>query len=230
MPLQPLRPRRLYREIANQLLDLIARGEYPPGSRLPSERELCASLDVSRTAVREALIALELAGAIEVRTGTGIRVRRDAPAVMHPASEAFSPFETLGVRLLVEPEAARLAALHATPAQRAALADALRRLSRGPLPQRREADRQFHVRIAEASGNPALAFVVDELWRRGSTPMWSRLDELAIDDARIAANVGEHKAVLEAVRARDGDAAQRAMRTHLRNAGRSRLGGLDRGR
>ena len=72
MPLQTIEPRRLYRQIAEQLRGLIRAGEYPVGARLPPERDLAAQLGVSRPSVREALIALEVEGLVEVRMGSGI--------------------------------------------------------------------------------------------------------------------------------------------------------------
>ena len=76
MPLQPIETRRLYRQIADQVAGLIARGEFPPGARLPTERELAQLLGVSRPSVREGLIALEVEGLVDVRVGSGIYVRR----------------------------------------------------------------------------------------------------------------------------------------------------------
>ena len=78
MPLQTVESTRLYRQIAEQISTLIDRREFPAGSRLPAERELAVLLGVSRTSVREAIIALELAGRVEVRVGTGIFVARAA--------------------------------------------------------------------------------------------------------------------------------------------------------
>ena len=77
MPLQTVESTRLYRQIAEQISTLIDRREFPAGSRLPAERELAVLLGVSRTSVREAIIALELAGRVEVRVGTGIFVLGD---------------------------------------------------------------------------------------------------------------------------------------------------------
>ena len=76
MPLTVVEPKRLYRQIADQLAQLIASGEFAAGSRLPAERELAASLGVSRASVREAIISLEMSGLVEVRVGTGIFVTR----------------------------------------------------------------------------------------------------------------------------------------------------------
>ena len=71
MPIQTIEPRRLYRRIADQLRSLIEHGEYAVGTRLPPERDLAAQLGVSRPSVREALIALEVEGLVEVRMGSG---------------------------------------------------------------------------------------------------------------------------------------------------------------
>src|SRR3546814_16563839 len=80
MPFQPIEPRRLYRQIADQLRVLIQAGEFPVGARLPPERDLALKLGVSRPSVREALIALEVEGLVEVRMGSGIYVRSRAAA------------------------------------------------------------------------------------------------------------------------------------------------------
>ena len=74
MPLQTVEPRRLYRQIADQIAGLIGNGEFAHGSRLPAERELATLLGVSRTSVREALISLEIGGLVDVRVGSGVFV------------------------------------------------------------------------------------------------------------------------------------------------------------
>ena len=79
MPIQAIDSDRLYKKIARQLSDLIAAGEFNPGQRLPSERELAQLLGVSRPSVREALIALDIEGKVEVRVGTGVFVAAPPP-------------------------------------------------------------------------------------------------------------------------------------------------------
>ena len=74
MPFQVIDNQRLYRQIADQLRALIDSGEFPPGSRLPAERELAKLLGVSRASVREAMIALEVIGLVDVRVGNGVLV------------------------------------------------------------------------------------------------------------------------------------------------------------
>src|SRR5207249_3451443 len=112
MPFHSIEPRRLYRQIADQIRGLIRNGEFPAGSRLPPERDLARQLGVSRPSVREALIALEVEGMVEVRIGSGIYVLGGgaAPAVAHHMDAAAGPFELLRARHLIESECAALAA------------------------------------------------------------------------------------------------------------------------
>ena len=113
MPLQTVSPQRLYRQIADQIRQLMASGEFALGSRLPAERDLALQLGVSRPSVREALIALEVEGMIEVRTGSGIYVQNiQAPnAIAQAANDAtteWGPLEVMSARILVESAASML--------------------------------------------------------------------------------------------------------------------------
>ena len=167
MPLQTVENKRLYRQIADQLAALIEGGEYAPGSRLPPERDLAKQLGVSRPSVREALIALEVEGYVEVRMGSGVYVT-DRRAVQGPARLAAEsgPFELIRARWMIESECAALAAKEATKAQVRAIEESVDEMEsardRGVVPL--EPDRDFHLRIAEATGNSALALVVRTLW------------------------------------------------------------------
>jgi GntR family transcriptional regulator, transcriptional repressor for pyruvate dehydrogenase complex len=115
MPLQAVETKRLYRQIAEQLRGLIAAGEYPLGSRLPPERDLAAQLGVSRPSVREALIALEVEGLVEVRMGSGVYVTA-LEGASRGAANALGPFDIIRARALIEAELAALAAKARTPA------------------------------------------------------------------------------------------------------------------
>ncbi|MBK7654787.1 MAG: FadR family transcriptional regulator [Betaproteobacteria bacterium] len=90
VPIQSIEPQRLYRQIADQLRQLISKGEYAVGARLPAERELAAQLGVSRPSVREALIALEVEGWVEVRTGSGVYVQERSS---HGRNDSVAPTE-----------------------------------------------------------------------------------------------------------------------------------------
>src|SRR5437773_2519905 len=97
---------RLYRVVAEQIQQMIRNEKILPGTRLPSERDLSARLNVSRASVREALIALELTGVIDVRGGSGIYVSEKSdmhPDIKEPGS---GPFEVLSARRLIEGEVA----------------------------------------------------------------------------------------------------------------------------
>src|SRR5438105_1653929 len=125
MPLQAVDNRRLYRQIADQIAKLIAKGEYAAGERLPPERDLAKQLGVSRPSVREALIALEVEGYVEVRVGSGVYVNGPRPAAAAPLPADSGPFELIRARWLIEGECAALAAKEATRAQVKAIEEAL---------------------------------------------------------------------------------------------------------
>src|SRR4051794_33451668 len=127
MPLQAVENRRLYRQIADQIAALIERGEYASGARLPPERDLAKQLGVSRPSVREALIALEVEGYVEVRVGSGVYVVGNGatPRGREALAEDSGPFELIKARWLIEAECPALAAKHATRAQVRAIEEAL---------------------------------------------------------------------------------------------------------
>jgi GntR family transcriptional repressor for pyruvate dehydrogenase complex len=114
-PTEPTGPNRLYQTVARALMAAIADGRYPVGRRLPAERELALEFDVSRPTVREAVIALEVRGLVEVRVGSGVYVRRPPEARETPGA-GIGAFELTEARLLFEGEAAALAAVHVTDA------------------------------------------------------------------------------------------------------------------
>ena len=218
MPLQALEPRRLYRQIADQISVLIGDGEYTPGSRLPPERDLAKQLGVSRPSVREALIALEVEGLLDVRVGSGIYVADPAKRRRNDTLQGDSgPFEVIHARWLIEAECAALAAKNANPAQlraiREAHANMIRESKRHHNPL--DADRLFHVRIAEASGNSALVMLVQVLWDQRMGPLYRSL-ELKLEYPKMAAEtVHEHQAIVSAIVKRDPRAARSAMRRHM---------------
>src|SRR5690606_30927252 len=121
---------RLYRMIADQIASRIRAGDFAAGSRLPAERDLAEQLQVSRSSIREALIALEIEGYVEVRVGTGVFVlsppedgKSGSQSAEAPAAEPtdIGPFDLLETRLLLEPECVALAAQRGSPAQIAAI-------------------------------------------------------------------------------------------------------------
>ncbi|HZQ59708.1 MAG TPA: FadR/GntR family transcriptional regulator [Casimicrobiaceae bacterium] len=224
MPFQSIEPRRLYRQIAEQIRTLIRSGEFKTGGRLPPERDLARLLGVSRPSVREALIALEVEGLVEVRIGSGIYVTgvpREAPP---PEGEqpAAGPFELLRARYVIESECAALAAKSAKKAQVQAIAQAFDSMQ-AEMQQHSErppvdADRLFHLRIAEATGNGALVAVVKMLWDERTGPLYQQLEHHYDSPELWTAALAEHRAVVHAIAQHDADAARAAMQRHLNQA------------
>ena len=218
MPIQTVEPRRLYRQIADQIRALIAGGEFTPGARLPPERDLAKQLGVSRPSVRESLIALEIEGLLDVRVGSGIYVMQ--PGERHGQVELggeSGPFEVVRARWMIEGECASLAAKNATPAQINAVRKAHAsyvgesRLHHNPL----DADRAFHVSLAEATGNSALVLVVQTLWDQRVGPLYRALERKLEYPLMSAETVREHHTVVVAIARRDPRAARAAMRRHM---------------
>ena len=221
MPLQTIEPRRLYRQIAEQLRALIASGEFALGSRLPPERDLAAQLGVSRPSVREALIALEVQGLVEVRMGSGIYVTAQIPARhMRDVDSALGPFEIIRARQLIEAELAALAARHKPAAalkrMRAAVKLMEDDIALGLMPYR--GDREFHIALAEASDNAALVRVITDWWDERKNPVFEQLGRHFENARSWRLAVAEHRAVIRAVAAGDVAGARAAMRTHLGNS------------
>jgi DNA-binding FadR family transcriptional regulator len=221
MPLQTLEPpQRLYRQIADQVRSLIAAGEFQPGSRLPAARDLAVQLGVSRPSVREALIALEVEGRVEVRVGSGVYVRppadHNAPAGLVPAGE-WGPFELLHARRVIEGEIAALAATRAKRRDREQLRAAVEAMrsdiEQGTAPL--EADGAFHTAVAQASGNAVLLETVQTYWDSRHGRLFERLGGHFESRSAWRLALAEHEAVLAAVHARDPDGARDAMHRHM---------------
>lgn len=231
MPLQPLAPRRLYRQIADQLRALIHGGEFPVGSRLPAERDLAQQLGVSRPSVREALIALEVEGLVAVRMGSGVVVTAREPAAgSRPVDAPFGPFEIIRARQVVEGELAALAAqadagdlADLVPALQAAVDQMRADIGAGRAPV--QGDRQFHLRIAEAADNGPLLRTVTGLYDERNTPLFEQLGQHYETLPTWQQALDEHQAVVDAIARRDAAAARAAMHRHLQQS-HDRLAGL----
>ena len=218
MRLQAVEPRRLYRQIADQIRTLIGKGEVAPGARLPAERDLAHQLGVSRPSLREAIIALEVEGLLDVRVGSGIYVTQaNGASRAVEIAGALGPFEVIRARRMIEGECAALAAKNGTAAQLRAIkrthADLVREARRHHNPL--DADRAFHVAIAEATGNSALELVVQTLWDQRVGPLYRALELKLEYPAMATETLGEHGGVLTAILDRDPAAARAAMRRHM---------------
>jgi GntR family uxuAB operon transcriptional repressor len=218
VPLHTVEPLRLYRQIAGQIAALIDNGEFAVGSRLPAERELATLLGVSRTSVREAVISLEIAGRVEVRVGSGIFVAAPGAAqIVGLVDEGPSPFELLAARQLIEGEIAAVAARVAKKADLAEMRATVERMREHAenFTKRDAADREFHVRIAAATGNGSLALVVEGLWQQRRGKLWSRIEAYFHTQKMRDGVLLDHTAIIDALEQRDADGAREAMHRHL---------------
>ena len=224
--MKSLEPQRLYRQIAKQIQGLISSGEFAVGSRLPAERDLAVQLGFSRPSVREALIALEVEGVIEVRTGSGIYVKtlskRKGSAHVAPsiAYAEWGPLEVMSARSLIETEMAALAAEHATDKDIKAIAVALKAMQKdakaGRIP--RDSDIAFHMAIANACANSVMQDTLALYLEARNGPLFERLGDYFESPASWTAAIAEHQEVLEAIESRDPQRARKTMQKHLNQA------------
>jgi GntR family uxuAB operon transcriptional repressor len=207
---------RLYRVVSGKIEELIRAENIQPGERLPSERDLATKLGVSRTSLREALIALELGGTVEVRGGSGVYVSEQATPVAEVPTAGPGPFEVLAARRLIEVEVAALAAKHASDSAIDAILVAVLEMEQHHEERsgNEQADRNFHLAIARATGNSAMVGVIEYLWsQRGS--LWHKLKEHFQTEELRQQTLLDHRNIFSAIASHDVAGARTAMRAHL---------------
>lgn len=210
--------KRLYKRILKQMLLLIDGGEFPVGGRLPPERELAERFGVSRPTIREAIIALEVLGRAEVKTGSGVYVLAHDGDGTHGYDPSISAFELTEARALIEGEAAALAATMITDEQLQELEESLHEMadesSDGNLTSE-HSDKRFHAIIAQSTRNNMLISIAKSLWAiRDNSPVVHRSYQ-AICEMDGQKRVDEHMEILQAIKDRDSLAARRAMHGHF---------------
>lgn len=213
---------RLYRVVAARIQQLIRDESIKAGARLPAERELAAKLSVSRASLREALIVLELGGIVEVRGGSGVYVSEQATTPADVPEVGPGPFEVLAARRSIESEVAALAAKMATDSAIDAILNAVLEMERDheDRASNEQADRNFHLAIARATGNTALVGVIDYLWnQRGS--LWHKLKEHFQTEELRKQTLNDHRKILEAIASHDAPGARAAMKAHLERVTRT---------
>jgi DNA-binding FadR family transcriptional regulator len=227
---------RIYQTIFNKIQEDIKAGVYKIGAKLPPERDLALQFGVSRTSVREAMIALEVNGIVEVKLGSGVYVINDHQdeanpqtgfnTSIHPSllphlqeDAVITPFEILEARLMVEPYLAELAAKNRSEEQLEDIKEAFLMNVRDNLEHSTEhiGDRLFHIRIAEASQNNACAFFLNFLLSKHYTDFFSRMRSLYTPEDMPLRSQLEHQEIMTAIQAQDAQGAHDAMKNHLQN-------------
>ena len=203
--------KRSFWKVVDQIESLIERESFVAGSRLPAERDLAERFNVSRPTVREAIIALEVKGRVEVRSNAGVFVNEKT--VQFDQSVEISAFELTQARALVEGEAAALAALSIQQSELVKLKNTLDIMENGDNSD--QADRTFHLTIAKATSNVAIVKTIEYLWEiREAQPSIKSAYKTVCDGAHMQ-RMREHTAIYNALVNADSTQARRAMHNHF---------------
>ncbi len=225
----PIKTQRVYMRIVGQIIDLVRRGEFPPGSQLPPERDLAEQLAVSRASLREALSALQLLGLVETRSGQGTFVCTEAPATLLRLDASLlyqdleSPFAILQARKVVEPSIAAFAARQRSDEALQRLKGIQDLVESDPPGQylSSEGDRRFHLAVAEATENPVLVSMMSIVYELMGQKPWLMLrNATAAAPERLQQYAGQHRRICEAIKAQDEKAAAARMKEHLESVER----------
>lgn len=219
-----IKPKKIYEEVAEAILHMIQTGQLKPGDKLDSVQQLAENFQVGRAAIREALTALRAMGLIEMKQGEGTYVREFDPAMLSfPISTAIlmskeDVAHLLEVRKLLEVGAAGLAALKRTEEDLRAMQSALTQMREviGDEELGEKADFLFHMAIAEATKNPLLVSLMNNVsGMMMETMRETRRIWLFAKQATTEQLLEDHIAIFEAIRDQNAELAQERMKEHL---------------
>ena len=212
----------VFEQVIEQIKEIIQNGELKCGDQLPSERDLCEQLHVSRTSVREALRSLEMLGIIECRQGEGNFIRESfEDSLLEPISITFmlhgsKTNEILELRKIIEPETAALAAKNISAAELQEIKELILLLNREDDSEKSaEIDKKIHYKIVRASGNGLVInvmYAVSNLVDRYIEAVVANLFQTPENKSIVKE---QHEAVVRAIEAHDAAKAAAAMRKHL---------------
>lgn len=213
---------KVFEQVIEQIKEIIQNGELKCGDQLPSERDLCEQLHVSRTSVREALRSLEMLGIIECRQGEGNFIRESfEDSLLEPISITFmlhgsKTNEILELRKIIEPETAALAAKNISAAELQEIKELILLLNREDDSEKSaEIDKKIHYKIVRASGNGLVInvmYAVSNLVDRYIEAVVANLFQTPENKSIVKE---QHEAVVRAIEAHDAAKAAAAMRKHL---------------
>ena len=222
LALQPIKTRKIYEEIMDQLKEMIRGGELKPGQRLASEREMAESFNVSRSSVREALTSLAAMGILDIRPGGGTFVRQTTnadtfePLALLLAIESNPAAQMMEVRRVIETECAALAALRANPAEIAKIESTLNDMRNADsVPAAVEFDLKFHFTIAEATHNSILLRIMNTVADLMHSTLKSDREKLYAEPEQGRQIIIQHEQILDAIKAKKPDQARHSMLLHI---------------
>lgn len=224
MAFQPIKTKKIYEEIMEQIKSLLTRGDLHPGDRLPAERDLAESLGVSRASVREALTALATMGILDIRPGEGTFVKQTsgaetfAPLSLLLALERNSEADLMEVRRILETECAALAASRASREELKKIESSLEVMKKSSSIQEAvEADVRFHFSIAEATHNSVLLRIMNTIGDLMHNNSRQTRENIYADPLQGPLVLVEHEAILKAIKGRNPAVARQRMLEHIEN-------------
>ncbi|WP_406677097.1 FadR/GntR family transcriptional regulator [Moorella sp. ACPs] len=224
MELQPIKTKKIYEEIVEQVKKILSEGKLMPGERFYSERELSEKLGVSRASVREAIRALTTMGVLEVKPGEGTFVRKVQncdivqPLVMALLLEEQQAIYLLEARQILEREIVYLATRRATTEEKEKLVEIIQQmgseLTRGFLQE--DTDVKFHLTIASMSHNPILSRLMYTIADTIAQTLANKRNQLYTDPDNARVLFEQHSEIAQAIISGAAESARRAMGKHLR--------------
>lgn len=210
-------------EVAAQIRQLITSDSFHAMSRLPPERQLCATYGVSRGTIRNALLSLQQAGLVEIRPSSGTYVIYDNQPSGHSVISNASPLELIDARFALEPHICRLAVLHGQKADFDRLQAHLDHIATNIYDPREfsVADSKFHLDLAKSTGNNLLIWTISQINDVRKHEQWSKMRRITLDTNIINTYNTQHQLILTALRERDPEHAAMLMKDHLDTARRS---------
>jgi len=208
-----MKNRRMFWQIAEKIESLINSGLYPPGSRLPPERELADTYNVSRPTIREAIIALEVMELVEVKTSSGVYVLEYQHENNQDHRLNVTAFELTQARAFVEGEVAALAAHSITDKELQALRRTLLVMEQGK--DAEKADKEFHHIIAKATKNAAIMHVIEKYWQLRVSQTRTKQAYSNVCKLSNEERLKEHTLIYDALKNHDSNGARAAMHKHF---------------
>ncbi|WP_372572285.1 FadR/GntR family transcriptional regulator [Ruegeria jejuensis] len=212
---------KTYQRVANSLESDIRSGKFKPMSRLPPERELASDFEVSRTTVREALLALEAARIITIKDRSGayvLPISDEESTLLARVESTPGPHEVLQLRRLIEPEACFQVAMSGSDAIIADIVAAYEANAAVPpddTPEFHQSVRHYHMTIMKGAGNSLFVELMDYLWEQKSGPLWENWYMGTRSRHHRQTTIANNREITEVIVARRPQAARTAMERHI---------------
>lgn len=219
----PIRDKKVYEQIIDQIKEMIYKGSLKKGDRLPSERALTDTLQVSRASIREAFSALEMIGLIESRHGEGTFIRQDFGEYFLKPLSLFFMLENnmeqdlIELRRVIEISGVKMAAWRAAQVQLDKLGECVKMMEehKGDAGVSHLADREFHYSLAQATGNQLLYQLLTSMSEVLDLFLEKIIQKIIKDENKNEIWIRQHRRIYEAVRSGDEVLAQKVMEEHL---------------